>query len=656
MLPPGGERWRFSSWGGDDETNTPQYIALLAFLEEHQLEHVPIELALVHRADNDYNPNAIAVVTPAGSGGDVDSRHLGYLPDSDLWKVGMGLIPDLADFAGGEIACTGLVVEGYESKAIALSLPGHAELAKAIDDFLGPDRVRWRHSQPTQKTEVANADLRAFDENHEPVSNITISTELSFRGPFRYLRVTDAASKRFLGDVDRGHLFLKDERERPNVSALLAAAGVPVAEVIQQPVIPLTEEWPITTAPNIHTHRKVDFLSFHLRGVLIAQLNLSTRKLWVEDNNLLGATLCYAARAGIEVREIGLPRAPWGLVNEVHPRDMRDQDFRDSLVEKQEASVERMLCRLVASVQAAGLDDVLSEGAIMAERWRADDINSEPLSLFRVHEVFVAPRQQLFGAHTLTARSKRCRLCGQRGFTFKSALCVEPLTYCHQCLERACRGMIEDRPIAARALGMLGQLEFDGVPMLEAQLDALHINTASPLHAPVIDKLLMLRFVIRRRKFPWTYLLEEAGFFPGGLRLGWGTLIRARDGHLCFSLGEKTVCDFLHQHGIKHDREPFYPIDPDFNPHGLRRADWKLDDLTFVEFWGMPNDPKYAAKMRQKRQLAQRRGLTLIELTERELPTLPTVFSEWLPTTVTGTSWVWSRAVTDLNDESGVNG
>ncbi|MBT2532394.1 hypothetical protein J7E83_09685 [Arthrobacter sp. ISL-48] len=203
--------------------------------------------------------------------------------------------------------------------------------------------------------------------------------------------------------------------------------------------------------------------------------------------------------------------------------------------------------------------------------------------------------------------------------------------------------MFENRERAAGSLRMLGELEFDDEPMLEVQLNTLHIDPNVPVSPRVVDKLLLLRFAIRRRRFPWTFLLEEAGFAESGLRLSRGTLIRARDGHRCLSLGEKAVCDFLHQYGIKHDREPSYPVDADLNLSGRRRADWRLGDGTFVELWGLPNDPAYAAKMLQKRELAARHGLMLVELTDRDIGKLPHIFASWLPATITGTtSWIWS--------------
>lgn len=196
------------------------------------------------------------------------------------------------------------------------------------------------------------------------------------------------------------------------------------------------------------------------------------------------------------------------------------------------------------------------------------------------------------------------------------------------------------RDSAALALRLLGEHEFGGVPMFEPQLDTLHIDPGAPVGARETDRLLLLRFAILRGQFPWTHLLDEAGFNEDGLRSSRGTLIRARDGHLCLSLMEKAVCDFLHQNAIKHEREPRYPLDPELNVHGLRRADWLLDDGTLVEFWALPNQADYSAKMQEKWKLAVRHGLAFVELVAADLRRLPEVFAPWTPALDTG-STIW---------------
>ena len=347
---------------------------------------------------------------------------------------------------------------------------------------------------------------------------------------------------------------------------------------------------------------------------------------------------------GIEISAVGLPRKPWHLEDEIPLYELKSNRRRNQLDEAASVDDSDAEWTLLKSVRRLIPPDLYAPGLV---RWSATPHQRLTEPSIEIHERYVTERQTLFGDHSVARSLGRCRLCGEQGLAFSTPACVNALCYCQGCLIRATRGAAEDRPRAAAALGLIGNLEFDQSPMLESQLDHLHINPAQPVSGELIDTLLLLRFAIRRKLFPWTYLLEEAGLAPdGGLRLSRGTLLRARDGHRCLSMGEQTICDFLHMHHIAHEREPFYPSDPELNPKGLRRADWVLTDGTFVELWGLPNDPAYAVRMELKRQLAKRCGLPLLELTSADLPHLPQRFAKWLPGDVgTTTKWSWTPRV-----------
>jgi hypothetical protein len=86
----------------------------------------------------------------------------------------------------------------------------------------------------------------------------------------------------------------------------------------------------------------------------------------------------------------------------------------------------------------------------------------------------------------------------------------------------------------------------------------------------------------------------------------------AEDGHVCLSLGEKTICDLLHRHGIVHEREVPYPWPSTF------RADWAVGG-TLIEYFGLTGEPVYDAKTAVKKNLAEEHGLKLIALYPRDL-------------------------------------
>lgn len=642
VLPPGGVAWYFAEWHDAIEKIRLFKERTVGRRIGHR-ERIPVELALIHRPDNDYNPYAISIAAPAHYGGDRDSRFFGYFYDHQLQKVGMRRLADLSDELGGaEISCTGIATED----GLEVDLPEPEELATAIDDFLGYDDTRT-HKRRSPATESALSALQVFA--HEPVPVGALRLTTCFSGAGRRINIEDKTSRRLVGHIDRGYLLLEDERDRDSVSSLLSRSGLRITGPVGTGAVPLEADWPVTRVPNLQVDVQIEVYLFPPREP-IGRYNPKTRKLWVEDSRLVGPSLCYAARLGLSVAEVGLPKRPWRLDDEVAFDELRDYGRHNKFASKQAKAAAPIIRTLPDTVRAAGLERLITKRMIDVESFRiTQGALVEKNDQFRLNELFVLQRQELFGQHTLTDTSGMCRLCGQKAWTFTTIVCTESLTYCQQCLEFASEGVFEHWGKAADALTMLAELEFSNVPMLKAQLDTLHIDPRSPVPPEVIDKLLLLRFTIKRAKFPWTLLLERAGLAENGLRLSRGTLIRARDGHKCLSLGEKAVCDFLHQFGIKHEREPMYPLDPDLNPLGRRRADWRLADGTFVELWGLPDDPVYATKMREKRELAERHGVALIELTVRDLPALPLVFAPWLPPgTPEMTSWVWSPVVKPL--------
>lgn len=114
--------------------------------------------------------------------------------------------------------------------------------------------------------------------------------------------------------------------------------------------------------------------------------------------------------------------------------------------------------------------------------------------------------------------------------------------------------------------------------------------------------------------FPsWAHLLDEAGLLLQARKGHGGYQSIATDGHHCLSKGERDVCEFLTQRGIKHTKEPLYPFHPEYNPSRLLRADFKVGKV-LVEFAGRLADRDYAARIELKRKLAETSGLIFVEV------------------------------------------
>lgn len=604
---------------------------------------------LVHRVDNSYNANAISVSMPAVGGGSLDERHLGYLYDHFLRRIGMTNLPDLIGFAGGEVECT-VVLEGRDD--LFVDLPDPVVLGDAIRTFLAGHGVQaagaprssdaprefHTHSDNNPSTARTLRLLGTYTEEALPVMGLHMATARHGGVEGRALQLTDQTTGRAFGVLDNQWLRLDDERERNNVLELLDREGIQVNRPVTNPKVQEDGAWTPGLPPNVRTRLRAGGLDLRVHDPedptsqeSFAIYNPTLDVLWVEDSRLVAPALQFMHLQGIDVAEVGLPRRSWGLDTEIPFWSLRDPEKPW----RHDWQSPTLLCSVRSLIPRGILmDDTVT--------WVTDEVpRSELRPSFSLLERYVQERSTLFPVHKLTDEVGQCRLCSGHATLFTTPIATDRLAYCHTCLANAVVGLVEDRTRAGVALRELSRLEFDGQPMLAPQLESLHINPKEPVDATSIDRLLLLRSGITRKRVAWTLLLEAAGFADGGLRTGRGTLIRSRDGHLCLSLRERTVCDFLHQHSIQHDREPLYPHDPDYNPNGLRRADWVLADGTLVELWGLPTDPQYAAKMVEKRLLVERHGLRLVELVDKDLPNLLDIFEPWLPTG-TKSAWSWS--------------
>lgn len=139
-------------------------------------------------------------------------------------------------------------------------------------------------------------------------------------------------------------------------------------------------------------------------------------------------------------------------------------------------------------------------------------------------------------------------------------------------------------------------------------------------------------YVLRRvGLWPWGRALVAAGVIDEFVKTKRGHQSEASDGYWCRSIFERQIDDYLTSHAISHEHEPKWPLHPELNPRGAKRADWRLPDGTMVEAAGMLDDPGYAAKINLKRALAAALDLPLLVITPEMVLTLDQVFAAWLP-------------------------
>jgi hypothetical protein len=112
----------------------------------------------------------------------------------------------------------------------------------------------------------------------------------------------------------------------------------------------------------------------------------------------------------------------------------------------------------------------------------------------------------------------------------------------------------------------------------------------------------------------WFAALVASGVLSSDAqRMSRGIRSLASDGHVCLSLGERTIDDFLSVRGVLHDKEPKYP-------DGQHRADFLVKDV-FIEYLGLAGNPAYDAKTNLKERMCRKSGRKLLLVYPKDLAT-----------------------------------
>lgn len=120
----------------------------------------------------------------------------------------------------------------------------------------------------------------------------------------------------------------------------------------------------------------------------------------------------------------------------------------------------------------------------------------------------------------------------------------------------------------------------------------------------------------------WLHALIEAEILEDGTRkTSRGTTCVAKDGHVCLSLAEKTMDDFLYNHGIPHTREPRYP-------GSNFRADFEIKG-NYIEYFGLAGNREYDKKIKAKEKIAKNASINLISVYPQNL-----IDTAWLTKTL----------------------
>ena len=258
--------------------------------------------------------------------------------------------------------------------------------------------------------------------------------------------------------------------------------------------------------------------------------------------------------------------------------------------------------------------------------WRASDSICKRYAWYNVIMYFALSWAHVHGL-TVKVRSplrKICPLC-QQEFIESSLpvplvdrLGINGLDYCSPCLQ----GIVfhgtgnsnsskEDvREYLIKLSDVLKQIPHQGFG--EGMEDLRYLDIQERL---IILKILKEKPSVNRVRQlfgSWLEALIDSGILEDGTRkTSRGTQCLAKDGHICYSLAEKTIDDYMYNHNILHSKEPLYP-------GSNMRADF-LVKSTFIEYFGLRGNPEYDSKTEIKKKRCCEHGLFLLELYPEDL-------------------------------------
>jgi tetratricopeptide (TPR) repeat protein len=259
------------------------------------------------------------------------------------------------------------------------------------------------------------------------------------------------------------------------------------------------------------------------------------------------------------------------------------------------------------------------------EAWKAEDPLCSQYSWYNVLMYFALSRAEHLDLTKAIRKPewKPCPLCGNRFIEdslpgpLVRRLGIDQLDFCAPCLKDAVLQPGDDSLSREDVLRYLRALT-DAVQRVPSQgfgegVDDLRGLTSEERLA--LLKLLQRKPSVRRVKDlfgSWFEALIEAGILEDDARrLSRGTQCLAKDGHICLSLGEKTIDDALHALGIPHEKEVRYP-------EGGFRADFGVNEV-FIEYFGLTGDADYDAKTRAKRDICVAHHIKLISIYPNDL-------------------------------------
>lgn len=117
----------------------------------------------------------------------------------------------------------------------------------------------------------------------------------------------------------------------------------------------------------------------------------------------------------------------------------------------------------------------------------------------------------------------------------------------------------------------------------------------------------------------WNKAIITAGLQPNrshSQRMYKRTKTQALDGHLCDSISEALIDNWLTENNISHEKDVSYP-------ETNHKADWAVflgNHKIFIEYFGLANDsPRYDRAIKKKKALCRKHKLTLVKIYSQDI-------------------------------------
>jgi hypothetical protein len=259
------------------------------------------------------------------------------------------------------------------------------------------------------------------------------------------------------------------------------------------------------------------------------------------------------------------------------------------------------------------------------EKWKHSDPACEKRVWYNVLMYFAAARGEMLGL-TQRIRVPAVKLCQMCGLQFREdslplslieRLGIDQLDFCAPCLSRVLFNEGAHDSSTDEVEGYIRDLTetLNRIPPSDFGRNVEDFRGMTTNERLMLFQVLLRKPSLKRIKSlygSWLKALVASGILEEDVRRTTrGIQCIANDGHVCNSLGEKTIDDLLNALGIDHVKEPRYP-------KGNYRADFRIGDV-FIEYFGLAGDLEYDAKSILKMDICAAHNIDLLAIYPSDL-------------------------------------